>query len=181
MRTGDTKETDTAVLYGYCGREGDSKGEVYKVFREYGIPFEAYDHKPLFSEADCDDVQLNPNAKILKNLFLENKDASRYYLYTLPIDKRADLTALRNQIGETRFSFAKEEALWGKLAIKPGSVSLLNIIGSTHENMTFLIDEEVLNYDLIGLHPNDNSATILFSPRQISTLLNRLNAEFRFV
>jgi Ala-tRNA(Pro) deacylase len=165
----------------YGGRGGDAKGAVYAVFRELGIPFEHYDHKPVFSEADNDDARLNQKAKILKNLFLQNKDATCYYLYTLPIDKRADLAALRKLTGETRFSFADAGALWDKLAIKPGSVSLLNIIGSSHAGMTFLIDEEVLNYELIGLHPNDNSATILFNPQEIGPLLDKLGVVYRFV
>jgi Ala-tRNA(Pro) deacylase len=165
----------------YGGREGDAKGVVYAVFRELGIPFEHYDHKPVFSEADNDDARLNQKAKILKNLFLQNKDATRYYLYTLPIDKRADFAALRKQTGETQLCFAGEKALWEKLSIKPGSVSLLNIIGSSHAGMTFLIDEETLNYKVIGLHPNDNSATILFEPQQIGPLLDKLGAAYRFV
>ncbi|MDR0886960.1 MAG: hypothetical protein LBN22_11545 [Clostridiales Family XIII bacterium] len=167
--------------YNYGGRDGDPKGEVYETFHDFGIPFEHFDHKPVFSEADNDDVRLNQKAKILKNLFLQNKDASRYYLYTLPIDKRADLNGLRKSIGETRFSFSDEDSLWEKLYIKPGSVSLLNIIGSSHENMTFLVDEEVLNYELIGLHPNDNSATIMFSPLRINTLLTKLGVDYSFV
>jgi Ala-tRNA(Pro) deacylase len=166
---------------GYGGRAGDPKGEVYAAFRGFDIPFEHFDHKPVFSEADNDDVRLNQKGKILKNLFLQNADASRYYLYTLPIDKRADFSGLRGAIGETRFSFANADALWDKLAIKPGSVSLLNIIGSTHENMTFLIDREVLQYELIGLHPNDNSATILFDPQEIEGLLDKLKVDYRFV
>jgi Ala-tRNA(Pro) deacylase len=169
------------IKYNCGGRADDAKEGVYAVFRELGISFEYYDHKPVFSEADNDDARLNQKAKILKNLFLKNKDATRYYLYTLPIDKRADFAALRKRIGETRFSFACEEALWEKLSIKPGSVSLLNIIGSSHAGMTFLIDEEVLNYELIGLHPNDNAATIIFSPQQISVLLDKLGVDYRFV
>jgi Ala-tRNA(Pro) deacylase len=167
--------------YHYGGRSGDPKGEVYEMFHRLGVPCEHYDHKPVFSEADNVDERLNRKAKILKNLFLQNKDASRYYLYTLPIDKRVDFKSLRKSIGEKHLSFADADALWEQLRIKPGSVSLLNIIGSPHENITFLVDEEVLRYERIGLHPNDNSATILFSPRQIGALLEELGVSYRFI
>jgi hypothetical protein len=39
----------------------------------------------------------------------------------------------------------------------------------------------VLQYELIGLHPNDNSATILFDPQEIAGLLDKLGVVYRFV
>jgi hypothetical protein len=74
--------------------------------------------KPIDNSLHERDVK----ATIFKNLFLRDKDKSRYYLYSLPIMKRADLAALAGQTRETRFSFGNENELWDKLRIRPDSV-----------------------------------------------------------
>ena len=169
-----------------------ARQKVYDVFDALCIPYMVYMHPPIFSAAERIEKQVEVDGLICKNLFLRNKDKSRYYLYTLPIDKRADLVRLGKMIGESRLSFGDAEALWEKLHITPGSVSLLNIVGA-HKNaslqgkefnsdgLKFLIDSETLDVPGIGLHPNDNSATIVFSASDLPSILEHYGAEYEFV
>ena len=165
------------------GALGLARQRVYDVFDSLSIPYKVFDHQPIFSAADRMEKQVVVDGLICKNLFLRNKDKSRYYLYTLPIDKRADLLALQKVLSESRLSFGDAEALWEKLHITPGSVSLLNIIDAEEKpcSLKFLIDSETLEVPGIGLHPNDNAATIVFAADAISGLLKHYGAEFEFV
>ena len=171
-----------------------ARQQVYGVFETLGIPYKVYDHEPIFSAAERIEKQVNVDGLICKNLFLRNKEKSRYYLYTLPIDKRADLVSLQKKLGESRLSFGDADALWELLHITPGSVSLLNIIGAMEpldcfgavasrndDTLKFLIDSETLCVPGIGLHPNDNAATIVFAADQLPKLLDHYKAEYDFI
>jgi len=160
----------------------EARRKVTEVFDALGIPYEVFIHPPIFSAAERKEKQVEVDGLICKNLFLRNKDKSRYYLYTLPIDKRADLVALQTALGETRLSFGDAEALWNMLHITPGTVSLLNIIGSSETpDMIFLVDAEVLNVPRIGVHPNDNGATIVFPPDRLPEIFAHYGADFGFI
>ncbi|MCL2111904.1 MAG: hypothetical protein FWH32_06615 [Clostridiales bacterium] len=166
-----------------------ARAQVYAVFDELGIPYEVADHPPIYSAADRIRQDVQVDALICKNLFLRNKEKSRHYLYALPIDKRADLAALQKILGESRLSFGDADALWDCLRIRPGSVSLLNIIGAREagqgvENpvlLKFLVDADVLAVPRIGLHPNDNAATIMFEAARLAELFRHYRADFEFV
>jgi Ala-tRNA(Pro) deacylase len=162
-------------------RQAEPRARVYDLFCQLNIPFETAEHPPLFSQADTERFPIGMEATIFKNLFLRNKNKSRYYLYSLPIDKRANLTGLQKLLEETRLSFGDEAVLEEKLHIKKGSVSLLNIVDAGATDVVFLIDCEALQCEKVGFHPNDNRATILFSPRYIQTILDHFSTEFHFV
>ena len=182
----------------------EARRKVCEVFDALGIPYKVFMHAPIFSAAERVEKQVEVDGLICKNLFLRNKEKSRYYLYTLPIDKRADLAALQKALGESRLSFGDAEALWEMLHITPGTVSLLNIIGartdissdlsgslldkspdnigcSQERPFKYLVDAEVLEVPGIGLHPNDNAATIVFPPDRLPDILDRYGADFEFI
>ena len=152
--------------------------KVYAVFDEMGIPYEKVDHPAIFSQADNEKRPIDIDGVILKNLFLRNKSKSKYYLFVLPLEKKADLLALQQAIKESRLSFGNEDKLAEKLNIKKGSVSLLNIIGVESTDVVFLIDKEVFEYEKIALHPNDNTASVVFSPEDIIKILEAYVAEY---
>ncbi|MDR1531233.1 MAG: prolyl-tRNA synthetase associated domain-containing protein [Clostridiales bacterium] len=159
----------------------DRKAEVYALFDALGIEYSVAEHPPMFSQADNEKHRVNIGAVIFKNLFLRNADKSRYYLLALPLTKRADLAKLREILGESRLSFGGEDALLEKLNIRPGSVSFLNIIGKPDTDVTFLIDKEICGSERFGVHPNDNTATIIFVPQEIPKILDHFGAKYWFV
>lgn len=158
-----------------------SRQKVYDFFDGLGIPYAVVDHPPIYSAADNVRKEIKIDALVCKNLFLRNKDKSQYYLFTLPIDKRADLIALQNALDETRLSFGDADALWEMLRVRPGSVSLLNIIEVGEAKLKFLVDAEVLRSPCMGVHPNDNATTITFAPDRLPEIFACFDAEFSFV
>ncbi|MDR1538174.1 MAG: HAD-IA family hydrolase [Clostridiales bacterium] len=159
----------------------NAKEKVYALFESLGISYTVADHPPMFTQQDNIKHKVEINAVIFKNLFLRNKNKSRYYLVSLPLEKKADLYALQALLGETRLSFGSEQDLKEKLGIQPGSVSLLNIIGVEKTDATLLIDRCIFNYERIGVHPNDNTATIIFDPKDLSRILDFYGASHRFI
>jgi Ala-tRNA(Pro) deacylase len=159
----------------------DRKTEVYALFDALGIDYEVVEHPPMFSQADNEKHRVNIGAVIFKNLFLRNADKSRCYLLSLPLTKRADLAKVREILGESRLSFGDEEALFEKLNIRPGSVSFLNAIAKPDTDVTLLIDQEIYDSERFGVHPNDNTATIIFAPQEIPKILGHIGVKYKFV
>ncbi|MDR1206556.1 MAG: hypothetical protein LBL26_13925 [Peptococcaceae bacterium] len=130
----------------------ERREKVYALLDGLGIEYGKVDHPPMFTQADNEVHRVNIGAVIFKNLFLRNKDKSRYYLLSLPLTKRADLMAAARLLGESRLSFGDESALQAKLNIQSGSVSFLNAIDAPDTDVVFLIDNSVYDHERIGVH-----------------------------
>ena len=154
---------------------------VYTLLDKLGIEYAKADHQPIFTHADSELLPVQIDAIIFKNLFLRNKDKSRYYLYSLPLTKRADLAAVSKAIGESRLSFGDEYALQEKLNIQHGAVSFLNVIGTESTDVSLLIDSSVFYCDKIGVHPNDNTATVILKPQDIERIFFVCGVDYRFL
>lgn len=156
--------------------------EVINVFNKLGIDYTLVRHIAIFSRADEEKVKdIDFKGEICKNLFLKDKKNNRFYLVSLPVFKRADLKKISDEINSHRLSFGNEEELWEKLHIKPGSVSILNVIGAPNTDVTFVIDKEIMGYDNVSFHPNDNTASIAFSPKNIEKIMKEYNKTYMFL
>jgi len=158
-----------------------ARARVLQTLDALGVAYEVVTHPALFSAADNVLHEIEIDAVIFKNLFLRNKNKSRHYLYSLPIGKRADLVALQRLLGETRLSFGSADALWEKLRIRQGSVSLLNVVDAPDTDVVFLIDKDIFAAARFGVHPNDNTATVVLAPQDVETVFRHFGADYRFV
>lgn len=57
-------------------------------------------------------------------------------------------------------SFAKEEELIKILNLKPGSVTPFGLLNNTGNNVEWYIDKAFMKENIIGIHPNENTATV---------------------
>ena len=156
--------------------------EVIDVFENLHIEYTLIRHPAVFSKADEYKVKdIDFGGVICKNLFVKDKKANKFYLVSLPKDKRANLKKISDEIGCARFSFGNDEELWKKLHIKPGSVSILNVIGAPDTDVTFVIDKDILNLPKVSFHPNDNTASVVFSPSGIEKIMKQYNKQYIFL
>ena len=96
-----------------------------------------------------------------KNLFCRDDKKNNYYLITLKKDKRADLKFFQKQNNTRRLSFASSEDLKVILNLIPGSVTPLGLLNDKSLQVKFYLDKDFLeNNQIIGIHPNDNTATV---------------------
>lgn len=155
--------------------------KVYEMFKKLDINYDVMQHTAAFTCEDINESEMEFDGVVCKNLFLRNKDKSKYYLVAVPINKKIDLKLLEKTLGESKFSFGSAEKLGEKLNIESGSVSILNIIGIEKTDVTFVIDKSILENNKVGCHPNVNTATIIFPSQDIKTILDFYNVQFKFV
>ena len=58
------------------------------------IPYESFEHPPVFTSDDVEKYWRDIPATPVKNLFLRNKKGNRHYLVIVGVEKRVDLQQL---------------------------------------------------------------------------------------
>ena len=149
------------------GRPESNAGRLEKEIRTYdlldelGITYERVDHEEANTMEAClaiDEV-LAP-AVICKNLFLCNAQKTRFYLLMIREDKKFKTKEISHQINSARLSFAPAEYMEQFLDITPGSVSVMGLMNDIDNQVTLLVDEDVLKEELFGCHPCINTSSI---------------------
>ena len=134
--------------------------QVLDFLDQHDIAYTVYHHPAVFTVEEGKKQKIHIPGAHTKNLFLRNKEKTRFFLYSLLAEKRADLKQLAKRLNTSRLSFARPEYLWQYLKLKPGSVSPFGLLNDLEHRVEYLVDQELWNADLVGFHPNDNTATI---------------------
>jgi Ala-tRNA(Pro) deacylase len=93
-----------------------------------------------------------------KNLFLKCKKGT-LWLVTALEDTPVNLKTLHHKLGSGRLSFGSADLLRETLGVEPGSVTTLAAINDTDRRVTVVLDEALMAYERINLHPLVNTAT----------------------
>ena len=157
------------------GRPTDTSGRlpqeiaVYDLLDSLGIPYDRIDHEAAFTMEACVEIDaaLYP-AVICKNLFLCNRQKTRFFLLMIREDKVFKTRDVSKQIGAPRLSFASEEYMTEYLQITPGSVSVMGLMNDTENHVQLVIDRDVLKEEYIGCHPCINTSSIRFQTKYLT-------------
>ena len=148
------------------GRPKYTAGRLEKEIRTYdlldklGVAYERVDHEAAMTMEVCLEIDKVLQATICKNLFLCNRQESKFYLLMIPDTKVFHTKDLSAQINSSRLSFAKSEYMEKFLDITPGSVSVLGLMNDTENHVQLLIDQDVLQGEWIGCHPCVNTSSL---------------------
>lgn len=136
--------------------------ELEDRLRDLGIPFERFDHAPVYT---CDDVtRIVPAAAggvQTKNLFVRDKKGQRHWLVVTDCSRSVDLKALGPRIGADNLSLGSPERLARHLGVTPGSVTLLGLINDPEHRVSVVIDRPVWESGSLRCHPMVNTATLV--------------------
>lgn len=150
----------------YNGRPENTEGRLEKEIKVYdlldslGIAYKRTDHGPADTMEACNEIDAILEATICKNLFLCNRQKTKYYLLMMPGDKPFKTKELSNQINSARLSFASPEDMVKYLNIEPGSVSIVGLMNDTDNVVQLLVDEDVLKGEYLGCHPCVNTSSL---------------------
>lgn len=147
------------------------KEDVRAFLEERGIPFRWVDHPAVYTIEEMEALGLEDMQEIAKNLFLRDAKGKRHFLVVIRADKRADLKQLGELIGAGRLSFASEERLEKYLHLKKGAVTPLGILNDADRAVEVFFDEDFLQRDVIGVHPNDNTASVYLAPQDLLEII----------
>ena len=138
-----------------------NKEETYKYLTNHQVEYEITEHKAVFNMEELGDVELTYPEWDAKNLFVRDDKKHNYYLITVRGSKRVDLKEFSKKQGLRRLSFASADDLLAIMELTPGSVTPLGLLNDKELKVIFYLDKDFLNNkQIIGVHPNDNTATL---------------------
>ena len=158
-----------------------SKEDVYLKLKELNVKYLKIDHIPIYTIEEANNLDIENKEYIAKNLFLRDDKKRNYYLFVIKNDKKIDLNDLKNKINSQRLSFASEEDLEKYLKLKKGSVTPLGILNDDKKIVKVIIDEDILKDEIIGIHPNDNSATIFMKVKDLIKLIELNGSSIQYI
>ena len=162
---------------------GDSQAQekVYAILDEMRISYQVTHHPAVFTIEDMENLEMEHIDKVAKNLFIRDDKKRNYYLLSIHKDKTANLKDLQQQIGSRRLSLANEDDLSKYLGLHKGEVTPFGVLNDVANAVTVLIDKELANCGFIGIHPNDNTATVWISLEDLKKVLRAVKHESVFV
>lgn len=158
-----------------------NKQEVYDFLTSRGIEYEVTEHGAVFNMEEMSHVELPHQEADAKNLFVRDDKKRNYYLITVRGDKRVDLKKFREEHSTRQLSFASENDLMSLLDLIPGAVTPLGILSDSEKKVKLFLDEELLKCGLIGVHPNDNTATVWLKTTELIDIITEHGNEVEAV
>lgn len=136
-----------------------TKEETYIYLNDHGVNFEITEHGAVFNMAELEAVKLPYPDTDAKNLFVRDDKRRNYYLITVKGDKRVDLKDFRKKHELRPLTFASADELMDIMKLFPGAVSPLGLLSDEEHKVKLFLDE-AFGEGPIGIHPNDNTATV---------------------
>lgn len=136
-----------------------NKQEIYEFLNARGISYEITEHPAVYNMEELAEITMPYPEWDAKNLFVRDDKKQNYYLITVRGDKRVNLKEFRRNHGLRNLSFASADDLSEILGLIPGAVTPLGLLNDENRRVCFYLDKEFAG-NMIGVHPNDNTATV---------------------
>jgi Ala-tRNA(Pro) deacylase len=165
------------------GNRLEKEIRVYDFLDKLNIKYERVDHEPAETMEACAEIDkvLTP-AVICKNLFLCNSQKTKFYLLMIREDKKFKTKEISKQINSARLSFAPAEYMEKYLDITPGAVSVMGLINDRENQVSLLVDEDVLKAEYFGCHPCVNTSSLRLKIQDVfDTFLKAVHHDYKVV
>ena len=136
-----------------------NKSDLFKLLLKQNIKFETHEHDPLYTVDDSIKLRGKIEGAHTKNLFLKNKK-SDFFLFSCLEDRAINLKLLKKNLNIGNISFASENHLKKLLGVLPGSVTPFGLLNDIDNEVSFYLDKELIDHEILNFHPLTNTATI---------------------
>lgn len=145
--------------------------KVYETFAALGIPFERVDTDPGLTMEDCAHIDAKIGVRIVKTVFLCNRQQTAFYLYVTPGDKPFVTRDFGAALGISRVSFAPEFALLERLGTVLGATTVFSCLTAAPDAFRLVMDRSVAESEWYGC--TDGTTTCYMKVRT-ADLMERL-------
>lgn len=138
-----------------------TKEEFYKYLKTKSIWYEITKHEAVYSMQDLVDVNLPYPEGNAKNIFLVDDKNENYYLLIIKGNRKVNLKKFKKENKTRTLSLAASQDLMKIMKLTPGSVTPLGLLNDKEGIVKAYIDRDLVTpYNIIGIHPNDNTETL---------------------
>jgi Ala-tRNA(Pro) deacylase len=157
----------------FVGRPLNCEGRLEKEIRVYdfldklGVEYYRVDHESAGTMEECLVVEKVLDNLICKNLFLCNRQKTRFYLLVMDSRKHFVTKDFSPKVNSSRLSFGTPEDLEKMLDLTPGSVSIMGLICDTGCDVSLVIDKDLLEKEYFSCHPCINTSSIKIKTKDL--------------
>ena len=137
--------------------------QVYDYLESLGIKYEYYEHPEAPTIEIASQFYRGEGTTLCKNLFFRNHKGNKHYLVIMDSRHEMDIHSVERMLHQGKLSFASPERMMRYLGVKPGSVSLFNLVNDTENHVVLFVDSELMKAEKVSFHPNDNRASLVIS------------------
>lgn len=123
---------------------------VYQSLNQLQIPFERVDTEEVITMEDCTAINEKLNMKMVKTLFLCNRQKTNFYLFITRGDKPFHSKNFSAVLGIARVSFAPPELMETMLGTKIGAATVFGTLLDTENRVKVVFDKAVLSEEFYG-------------------------------
>ena len=142
--------------------------KVYEAFAALGIPFERVDTDPGLTMEDCQHIDAKIGVRIVKTVFVCNRQQTEFYLYVTSDDKPFVTREFCGALGIPRVSFASAEHLERLTGVKVGATTILSAILPEAKDIHLVMDRSVAESEWFAC--TDGTATCFVKIRTADLL-----------
>lgn len=124
--------------------------KVYSVLAELSISFERVDTDEVITMEDCIEVNKKLNMKMVKTLFLCNRQQTEFYLFITSGDKPFRAKDFSNALNVSRVSFAPSELMETMLGTKIGAATVFSSLIDVDNKVRIIFDKDVVGEEYYG-------------------------------
>ena len=117
--------------------------KVYKLFEELSVPFERVDTDPGITMEDCLNIDKRLGGKVVKSIFLCNRQQTLFYLYVTSGDKPFVTKDFGHALSIPRVSFAPADKLLEIAGTEHGATTVLSACLESARDVTFVMDRDI--------------------------------------
>lgn len=149
-----------------------NKQAIYEYLKEKAIWHEITEHIAVYNMEEVSQISLPYPEADAKNLFVRDDKKRNYYLITVKGNKKVNLKEIKQKNGTRALSFASKKDLMAILGLIPGAVTPFGLLNDNELKVHFFIDEAFTKETaLIGVHPNDNTATVWLKTEDLLSII----------
>ncbi len=123
---------------------------TYQILENLIIPFERVHTDEAISMEDCIRINKKLDMKMVKTLFLCNRQQTNFYLFITAGDKSFNSKTFSRALGVARVSFAPPELMEKMLGTSIGATTVFSAIHDKDHNVQIVIDKDILNEEWYG-------------------------------
>lgn len=123
---------------------------VYETLEQLNIEFKRVDTDEAITMEDCVAINEKLDMKMVKTLFLCNRQQTAYYLFITCGNKPFRSKDFSTALGVSRLSFAPAEQMDKMLGTKIGAATVFSTLLESACNVQIVFDKDVLNEEYYG-------------------------------
>lgn len=130
--------------------KNELQNKAYSALSALGIPFERVDTDEVITMDDCVAINEKLNMKMVKTLFLCNKQHTEFYLFITAGNKPFRSKDFSVAMNAPHLSFAPVELMETMLGTKIGAATVLSVLLPSAANVKVVIEKDVLAEEYYG-------------------------------